>query len=198
MPKDPTNLEKNLPQSIAALLVRTLYGFDVQDRHDRMPKLPRDCIEGTRELRISGGFLMNFLPILRLAPSFVLFQRKLARWCLVNIWLTKWFSNWGERDAYPCMIGEDIAVFTGESKDEDMPSAAYMAVPLVNAAGTDMTMSILQIIIFAMSLNPPIQAQVQAERDAIVGPDRLPDFSDRESPVYLDAIIKRAMRWIPS
>ncbi|TBU48574.1 cytochrome P450 [Dichomitus squalens] len=170
MPEDPTNLEKNLSQSIAALLVRTLYGFD-----------------GTRELRISGGFLMNFLPILRLAPSFVLFQRKLARWCLVNIWLTKWFSNWGERDAYPCMIGEDIA-----------PSAAYMAVPLVNAAGTDMTMSIPQIIILAMSLNPPIQAQVQAERDAIVGPDRLPDFSDRESPVYLDAIIKRAMRWIPS
>lgn len=49
-----------------------------------------------------------------------------------------------------------------------------------------------------MSLHPSIQRKAQAELDTVVGPDRLPDFRDRESLIYLDAIIKEAMRWMPS
>ena len=60
------------------------------------------------------------------------------------------------------------------------------------------TTSILLTIFFALSLYPSIQRKAQAELDAVVGPHRLPDFSDRESLVYLEAIIKEAMRWMPS
>ena len=49
-----------------------------------------------------------------------------------------------------------------------------------------------------MSLFPEIQRKAQAELDIVVGPDRLPDFGDRESLVYLDAVIKEALRWMPS
>lgn len=59
------------------------------------------------------------------------------------------------------------------------------------------TTSVLQIVFFAMSLYPSIQDKVHTELDAIVGPDRLPDFSDRASLVYLNAVIKEAMRWMP-
>ena len=48
-----------------------------------------------------------------------------------------------------------------------------------------------------MSLYPDIQKKAQAELDTVVGPDRLPDFSDRDSLVYIDAIIKEALRWMP-
>ena len=48
-----------------------------------------------------------------------------------------------------------------------------------------------------MSLYPDAQAKAQAELDAVVGPSRLPDFSDRASLVYLNAVIKEAMRWMP-
>lgn len=49
-----------------------------------------------------------------------------------------------------------------------------------------------------MSLHPSIQEKVHAELDAVVGPNRLPDFSDRQALVYLNAVIKEAMRWMPS
>ena len=49
-----------------------------------------------------------------------------------------------------------------------------------------------------MSLYPAIQQEAQAELDAVVGRDRLPNFSDRELLVYLEAIIKEALRWMPS
>ena len=70
---------------MAATLLRTLYGFEAKDKDDRMLALIWDCVEGTRELLISGGFLMDFFPILRFAPWFVPFHRKLARWRAGNV-----------------------------------------------------------------------------------------------------------------
>ena len=69
----------------SATLVRTLYGFDTKDQDDSVLKLVWDCIEGSRQLLVAGGFLMDFFPILRFAPSFVPFQRKLAEWRTVNV-----------------------------------------------------------------------------------------------------------------
>lgn len=46
-----------------------------------------------------------------------------------------------------------------------------------------------------MSLNPEVLRKAHAELDAVVGPDRLPNFSDREELVYVNAIIKEVMRW---
>ena len=44
-------------------------------------------------------------------------------------------------------------------------------------------------------LNPEVAARAHAELDAVVGPHRLPDFGDSDSLVYINAIIKEAMRW---
>ena len=47
----------------------------------------------------------------------------------------------------------------------------------------------------AMSLYPEVQRKAQAELDAIVGPNRLPNFDDRNSLVYVNAIVKESLRW---
>ena len=46
-----------------------------------------------------------------------------------------------------------------------------------------------------MSLHPLILKRAQAELDAVVGPDRLPDWDDRESLPYVNAVIKESLRW---
>ena len=46
-----------------------------------------------------------------------------------------------------------------------------------------------------MSLYPSVQAKAHAELDAVVGPDRLPDFSDRKRLPYLTALLKELLRW---
>lgn len=46
-----------------------------------------------------------------------------------------------------------------------------------------------------MSLYPEVLKKAQAELDAVVGPHRLPDFEDRDALVYVNAIIKEALRW---
>ena len=46
-----------------------------------------------------------------------------------------------------------------------------------------------------MALYPEVQKKAQAEIDAVVGPDRLPDFHDRPSLPYINAILKELLHW---
>ncbi len=47
----------------------------------------------------------------------------------------------------------------------------------------------------AMALHPEVQIKAQKELEAVVGTNRLPDFSDRASLPYTDALVKELLRW---
>ena len=49
----------------------------------------------------------------------------------------------------------------------------------------------------AMILFPEVQKKAQAELDAIIGPERLPTLSDRQSLPYMEALVKEIHRWHP-
>ena len=57
------------------------------------------------------------------------------------------------------------------------------------------TFAVLQFFFLAMVLYPDVQKRAQAELDAVVGPDRLPSWEDRNSLPYLNALIKEVLRW---
>ena len=46
-----------------------------------------------------------------------------------------------------------------------------------------------------MALYPEVQKKAQAEIDAVVGQNRLPDFQDRPSLPYINAVVKESSRW---
>lgn len=46
-----------------------------------------------------------------------------------------------------------------------------------------------------MALYPEVQKKAQAEIDAVVGSDRLPNFEDRSSLPYINAVVKESLRW---
>ena len=53
----------------------------------------------------------------------------------------------------------------------------------------------MQALFLAMALYPKVQKKAQSEIDAVVGPDRLPNFEDRPSLPYINAVLKEVMRW---
>ena len=53
----------------------------------------------------------------------------------------------------------------------------------------------MQTLFLAMALYPEIQKKAQAEIDSVVGPNRLPDFNDRPSLPYINAVVKESSRW---
>lgn len=48
-----------------------------------------------------------------------------------------------------------------------------------------------------MVLNPEIQARAQAEIDQVIGTSKLPEFSDRPSLPFVEAMLSETLRWRP-
>jgi cytochrome P450 len=49
-----------------------------------------------------------------------------------------------------------------------------------------------------MLTHPKVQEKAQKELDEVISRHRLPDFSDRESLPYMNAIVKEVLRWYPN
>lgn len=49
----------------------------------------------------------------------------------------------------------------------------------------------------AMANYPGVQAKAQAELDAVIGQDRLPEFTDQDDLPYINAIVSELLRWQP-
>lgn len=49
-----------------------------------------------------------------------------------------------------------------------------------------------------MTKYPHVQAKAQAEIDRVIGQDRLPEVSDRESLPYVNAVMQEVFRWHPT
>jgi cytochrome P450 len=48
-----------------------------------------------------------------------------------------------------------------------------------------------------MAMYPDVQKKAQAEIDAVIGRDRLPDLDDLNSLPFVSAIVKETLRWQP-
>ena len=48
-----------------------------------------------------------------------------------------------------------------------------------------------------MAVHPDIQKKAQNEIDAVVGTHRLPEFEDRPSLPFVEALYREVMRWKP-
>ncbi len=47
-----------------------------------------------------------------------------------------------------------------------------------------------------MVLYPDVQSKARREIDTVIGQGRLPDFSDRGSLPYVDAVVREVLRWV--
>ena len=56
-------------------------------------------------------------------------------------------------------------------------------------------MSQIHGFFLVMMLKPDVQRKAQAEIDRVIGPDRLPGFSDRDNLPYVEAVLKELTRF---
>ncbi|EMC98771.1 hypothetical protein BAUCODRAFT_120072 [Baudoinia panamericana UAMH 10762] len=63
--------------------------------------------------------------------------------------------------------------------------------------GSDTSAAVLASFVLAMILHPAIRKKAQAEIDAVIPEDRLPDDTDYDRLPYIMSIIKETQRWRP-
>ncbi|KAH9919346.1 cytochrome P450 [Amylocystis lapponica] len=161
-------------------------------------------------VRISQPGRADVFPILRLLPDI------LAPWRVSARKMHEWeMELWGglleDSKASPRARGyvHEYMRTRAEAGLEDAPGigltdngwmrdklVAYNAGTVLEA-GADTTAGGVQTAILFLLANPDALARARAEIDAVVGPDRLPQFEDEEKLPYLVACVKETLRRRP-
>ncbi|KZT24415.1 cytochrome P450 [Neolentinus lepideus HHB14362 ss-1] len=200
---EPEDFLRHIRHTFAATILAATYGLDVTDRNDPYVTISEKAMQGASAAFVPGAFLVNDFPILKYVPSWspgAEFQRKAMEWKkATDAMFHKPFNavKVGIREG---TAGPSVAATILQSLpvDGDNREEEYAIKAVGAAAYAGATISTAQVFILAMAMHPEVQRRAQAEIDAVVGRSRLPDFSDRDSLPYINAVVKEVIRWQPA
>ncbi|PPQ73533.1 hypothetical protein CVT26_010344 [Gymnopilus dilepis] len=223
--QSPEKFSAHLSRFVTSIVLRAAYGYEVETENDFYVNLAHKAIQPLLELVHAGTYLVEFLPILKHVPSWfpgASFKRKAAKLAvgarglrdLPFESLKKSLAK-GETARSFCHDNLEHLKSNGTLNAESeevikncagmvylggLSSILCLRIPQTKGLYTSSWLrhdALLHSFVLSMALNPAVQRKAQAEIDRVIGNSRLPDFSDKQSLPYLEAILLETMRWSP-
>ncbi|KAE9394855.1 cytochrome P450, partial [Gymnopus androsaceus JB14] len=185
-------------------ILSVAYGFDVNVVQDSVHTFNAEkALDGVVAASIPGSFLVDYLPWLKYIPSWVpgaSFQRKARIWKadmekLLHGPFAATKSSLIEGSVEPCFVTRCFEQLS--DPDSSVEGTIEQTSGTMYLAGTDTTVIALTTFFLAMVKYPEYQKKAQQELDRVIGSDRLPDFGDKSSLPYIQAIVNEVLRWQP-
>ncbi|KAI0662030.1 cytochrome P450 [Cubamyces menziesii] len=203
--ESPQYFQQHIRYNFSATVMKLLYDLDAKEKDDEFIAKVEESMALTSE-HLTGSHPVDVFPFLRHVPGWVPgagFQYEFAR-CKTAVTyvkeapfaLMKAALDRGENVS--CSLATLLSRIGGQSTGAEI---AYREEIIKNVGliafegGSDSSFSTIVSVFLAMTLYPEVQKKAQAELDAVVGPHRLPGFEDRDALVYINAIVKEALRW---
>ncbi|KAK0458976.1 cytochrome P450 [Desarmillaria tabescens] len=185
---DPSNFQAHIKHHSGGMMMSILYGEQEGALRDQYVSKADAAIDGLVEAGNVGKFYVDFLPLLRYVPPWVPgagFQTQASLWRQqARDMIEIPFKNTKE-----CYESGTVAPSVTKTLiEQQLLTAARITDPelIMGAAGV------------LMVLYPDAQKRAQAEIDAVVGRDRLPEFSDRAFLPFFECILSEVLRWNPA
>ncbi|KAE9402144.1 cytochrome P450 [Gymnopus androsaceus JB14] len=199
----PEEFNSHLRWFAGSIILKIVYGYNVHPENDHYVELAEAADRGLIEAMNAGAFLVDTLPFLRVLPDWFPgagFKKKAELWKKSAMELRESLfkeiqENMQEETAESSFVHDNL---TKIKLSTSMPLDETDVVQ--NCAGVAYAgiVSTLSTFLLAMMLHPEVQAQAQAEIDAVISAHRLPDFSDEEKLPFVHCVIAETMRWQPS
>ncbi|RPD69162.1 cytochrome P450 [Lentinus tigrinus ALCF2SS1-7] len=190
-------------------IMRISYGIAVDEEPTDYIQIAEDTLAIFSSVFVPGKFLVETIPILRFVPAWMpgaQFKRNGREWTKIVYRLVE--LPWKRAmDAMKDGIGtvppsmasglmENIVSggLSAEQQAEE-EEVARNATAVAYSGGADTTLSTVQTFFLAMASYPDVQKKAQAELESVVGPGRLPEFSDQDALPYINAVVKELLRW---
>ncbi|KAF8741069.1 hypothetical protein AX14_005971 [Amanita brunnescens Koide BX004] len=187
----------------SAVSLAIAYNLDIVPPNNYYFNLAEEAMGRASEVLLSGSALVNLFPGLLYLPRWVPgigFQKAAAARKLLAEMKDGTFEyarsqmKKGDSASLIARLLEENHATGGPADDveviKEVAATTY-------AAGSDTTSTAVQTFFYSIALNPEIQKKAQEEIDRVVGNQRLPDFHDRQSMPYTDAVYREVMRMRP-
>ncbi|KAL7278452.1 LOW QUALITY PROTEIN: hypothetical protein ACG7TL_007450 [Trametes sanguinea] len=216
--REVRNLLKNLLSSperfiqhchlyVAAIMLEIAYGKRVNSLDDELVAVADRAISGINEAGTPGAMIVDFFPSLKSVPSWLPGAGFKARALTVGKYVQAWKDTgydivkaaMDRGDPMPCATStllEEVGAAPTPEEAEDIKGLACSVYGGETWLIFGQTRGALIVFMLAMTRNPDVLRKAQEEIDSVVGHDRLPDFSDRGSLPYLDAMLEELYRAI--
>ncbi|KJA26058.1 hypothetical protein HYPSUDRAFT_64270 [Hypholoma sublateritium FD-334 SS-4] len=201
--RSPQHFVPHIRQYVSSIVLKAAYGYEVQAENDFYVNLALVAMEPVSHA-IHENFLVEFMPLLKYVPDWfpgAYFKRlakdgaKKARDLRdIPFNMVKDLMVLGSAEqSFVCDNLEKLrtegALDAKEAEDTVRNCAAVIYI--------DTTSALILTWVLAMVQYPEIQKRAQAHIDAVTRKIRLPEFSDRNSLPYIEAILLEALRWHP-
>ncbi|KZV68656.1 cytochrome P450 [Peniophora sp. CONT] len=199
--EDPANFEKHLYDQVVGSNMAIAYGYP-NARSDDEHVLAADKAQASviHAMRPGNFWLVDVFPILKYVPAWVPgagFKRiaREGREVADNMrfGVLRWsLKQYEEGKTQPSFFTRLMESYQNEEISLDIVRDGCAT---FHSVASDTTMSALLMFLLAMLYAPEAQKRAQQELDSVTGGHRLPEFSDRTSLPYIDALVKEVLRW---
>ncbi|XP_006464041.1 hypothetical protein AGABI2DRAFT_226079 [Agaricus bisporus var. bisporus H97] len=201
------NFVQTLRHFTGGIVIALGYGIQVNQVDDPYIKLAQRAIGLLNDASTPGKYLVDMIPWLKYIPDWfpgAKFKRDAKEWRKATeefkeapFQATKLNMEKGIASiSYAATCLENLNSKTVEER-LDMEELIKDTAATFYGGGTDTILCALLTFILAMKHFPSTQIKAQEELDRVIGPDRLPDFSDASNLPYVNALIREVFRWQP-
>ncbi|KAJ3010156.1 hypothetical protein NUW54_g2574 [Trametes sanguinea] len=201
---EPEHFREHLHLYLAAVMLEITYGKRVTSLDDEIVQMAERANESSNAAGYPTTWLLDYFPSLRHLPSWMPgagFKKEAA---MVRKYVKDWKDTAFEMiraemvagKIAPCMFSTIFSEFGGSPTPEQAEEIKGLGFNVYNA-GLETSRGTLLVFFLCMTRNPHVLRKAQEEIDRVVGKDRLPDFTDRESLPYVNALLEEVLRWNP-
>ncbi|THU84630.1 cytochrome P450 [Dendrothele bispora CBS 962.96] len=209
-------LDSYVRSHAGSIILRLVYGMTTQSELNTFVELASLATESAIATMNHGSFIVDYFPLLKYVPAWfpgASFKRKANVWApavaeVINAPWEKLKASVASGTALSCFATKNLEKFNlmtifdtdlveTDEVDLDMEKVIKNCAGIAYFAGLDTTKALIMTSILAISHHPEVLAKAQKELDAVVGPSRLPNFSDRTNLPYVEAFIREVERMYP-
>lgn len=198
--REPKRYKTLFHRYAAALILRLTYGARIETGEEEMVRLAIANQVNVERVSAPGKYLVDVLPVLMWLPTWLApFKREAAAHRKREVSLFTGLVHDVEEDVANGKAGPSFTRMWLENKQKFGLSdlqGTYVLGGLYSAAAST-TASLAMSWVLMMVLNPEWLAKMQDEIDRVVGPDRLPEFSDLPDLPTVRAVVKEVARVRP-
>ncbi|TFK33336.1 cytochrome P450 [Crucibulum laeve] len=200
--KNPERYSDALQWFSTSIIMHIAYGREVISDDDIFVKIVEDAAQGFNSCGPAGNTIVDLLPFLQYMPSWFpgTYYAEKARSYKAAVKKVHDFpydtikNQLKDGVASPSYLSYHIDHQHQNDEPDNIDDIKGSAATIYTAGG-ETTWSTLLIFILAMVLHPDCQRKAQEEMDRVVGPGRLPEFSDRPSLPYVECLVQEVYRW---
>ncbi|KAF9461152.1 cytochrome P450 oxidoreductase [Collybia nuda] len=200
--EDPSSVIDQIRKSAGSTFLKLSHGYTVDTtRPDTLVELVENASKEFHTATLPGEWLIDSIPLMRFLPEWFPgehFKKVGKVFREHNIEQANRPVDFVRRQM---AAGIEVPSFTSQmlrkGLNEYEEDVVMWGANSLYGGGTDTTTAALTTFILIMVLYPEVQKKAQAEIDAIVGNDRLPEVDDRPKLPYLEAVLMEVLRYHP-